>query len=154
MSISLPAAIRRTRQELAESQARVEALRVRLAALEDAARELLPDENPRVAVPEGTERRTDAILAVMRSNPAKPWGAAELAGPVAARRNSVEHSKDIAAALSYLRDKSSVWSPHRGEWMLAGMLDHRDVPPDDEAQLDIDTNDVPPPDINYDDVPF
>jgi len=147
VSISLPAAIRRTRQELVDSETRVAALRIRLAALEEAAREFVPDDSPRAIVPTGTERRTDAVLAVMRGDPTKAWGAAELAGPVAARRNSVERSKDIAAALSYLRDKGSVWSPHRGEWMLGGVRDPRDPEPDDtERQLDMRSN--------YDDVPF
>jgi hypothetical protein len=126
MVLSIPAAIRRTRQELAESEARTEQLRVRLKALEEAASEFGGEER-RSPVPEGTEARTDAILGVMQTRPTSAWTAAELKGPVGSRRNSVEASKDLAAALSYLRDRKKVWSPRRGEWMLAGVPDEREV---------------------------
>lgn len=124
MSVSLPAAIKRTRQELAESEARTEALRIRLKALEEAADEFATaGEDQQSQAGAGAMPRTDAILAVMRTQPTVSWGAAELKAPVGSMRGTIEDSKDLAAALSYLRSIQKVWSPRRGEWMLAGMSD-------------------------------
>lgn len=135
MSITLPAAIKRTRQELAESEARTDALRVRLKALEEASAELNGDE-PRRPREDGAEPRTDAILAVMRTQPTIAWTAATLKPEVGSRRGTVEESKDLAAALSYLRQQGKVHSPHRGEWMLSGF------DPEYET-LQVDPDDIP-----------
>jgi hypothetical protein len=147
VSVSLPTAIKRTRQELAESEARTEALRIRLKALEEAANEFATEDGDQPPGNPGALPRTDAILAVMRTQPTTTWGAAELRTPVGAMRGTIEESKDLAAALSYLRSVQKIWSPRRGEWMLAGM-------PDPMAGAPNDPNEVPVGDVDPDDIPF
>lgn len=144
MAISLPAAVRRTRQELADLEARVESLRVRLKALEEAEAAFRGDEAQRPHSAEDVEPRTDAILAVMGTRPKTSWSASELVELVGSRRGTVETSKDVSAGLSYLRSLGKVWSPRRGEWMLGGEPDERDpTPADDESTLAFNPDDVP-----------
>jgi hypothetical protein len=147
MAVSLPTAIKRTRQELAESEARTQALRARLKALEEAADEFATAGEDRTPNNASAIPRTDAVLMVMRRDPSATWGASDLKAPVGAMRGTVEDSKDLAAALSYLRSIQKVWSPRRGEWMLFGMPDPMQGAPHDPNVIPIEM-------LDPDDIPF
>jgi hypothetical protein len=146
MALTLTAAIRRTRQELVESEQRTDALRVRLTALEQAAEELDRDDERRPRSEPATVPRTDAILEVMREQPTVAWTTGQLKPKVGHLRGTIEETKDLAAALSYLGQQRKVRSVSRGEWMLYEVpadLETLPVDPDPDPTIEWDPDNMP-----------